>query len=393
MNQLFISTYYLLLAIAAILFIHDALFLFIRGKNHRPRQMLGVTTLLWGIMYLFMLIYYYNGTLHFPVLCGESLMSSHVFICLMFFFPLEVLRPGWINFKRIVCIFTPITLISAVYFIGMQLTGEHIEHFMTFKELFNNIGHFNVWYRFFMLLCNLILIHFLITLQTRHENKYKKWQQENFSDLDSIDITWITIYRKTIIFICLCYIVVAIWGSLISIMVHTLIMIISFSILFYKALFYENSYTDDLKVPAGSKAADEETSETIILNDKAITIANENSFESKLPAYVEKLKTWMEEEKPYLYKDFKLADVTRILPLNRSYLSRVFNEGFQQNFSEVIRTYRINYAKELMGLHPELPVYKVAETCGFSSDTTFCRVFQASTGVTPSLYKNQIRNL
>lgn len=83
----------------------------------------------------------------------------------------------------------------------------------------------------------------------------------------------------------------------------------------------------------------------------------------------------------------KLSDVSRVLPLNRSYLSRVFNEGFGKNFNEVVRFYRVEYSREVLSKEPSFPLQKVAELCGFGSDSTFIRAFKQVTGMTPSQFK------
>lgn len=365
--------------------------------------MLGITTLIWGIMYLLMFIVSINNELDYPLFSGESLISSHVFICIMFFFPLEVLFPKWLNIKRILFMFMPITTMALIYYIGLKITGQHIEDFMRFEDLWNSIGKFNVWYRFILLIFNLTLASMLLRLLDKQEIKYIKWQNANFSDRESVDISWMNYYKKVFIALLISYLFVAIWGNKCTINIHTVIVIISFSILFYKGLFHENPYPEDFSSASEKMGNTLITSEGLALNEgvevefndaeslayrrEALNAINEDSFESKLPTYVQQLKDWMEAEKPYLYKDFKLIDTARILPLNRSYLSRVFNEGFDQSFSEVVRSYRIEYAKKILKAHPDMSVNKASEMCGFSSDSSFIKAFQKVTGTTPKQFR------
>lgn len=387
MEQFEVLLYYILLSIAAIVFINDSIILFIRERNSRPRRMLGITTLIWGIAYLLLIIASYTGKITYPVFSGEAMISSHFFICIMFLFPLEVLLPKWINWKRILIMFTPIIVLSSIYLIGLRITGQHIEEFMDFKSFWEGIGRFNVWYRFILFICNLLFIYVLMTLLNQNEGKYIKWQNENFSDLESVDISWMNDYKKIMIVILLCYIIVAIWGTRWSINIHTFIVIICFSILFYKGLFHEGPKYEDISESL-EVTKEQSTENLVVANDEKEGCAgNDYSFEAKLPEYVDLLKTWMENEKPYLYKEFKLIDTARALPLNRSYLSRVFNEGFNQSFSEVVRMYRIEYAKSVLLQNPDLPQYKVAELCGFSSDNTFIKAFQKVTGITPKQFR------
>ena len=43
-------------------------------------------------------------------------------------------------------------------------------------------------------------------------------------------------------------------------------------------------------------------------------------FEANLDSYYLSIKTWIEESKPYLRKDFRLMDVAEHLPMCRAYL-------------------------------------------------------------------------
>lgn len=98
----------------------------------------------------------------------------------------------------------------------------------------------------------------------------------------------------------------------------------------------------------------------------------------------------MIKKKPYLNPNFKLIDVSEILPLNRTYLSRVFNEGFGNSFNDVVRNYRLREAEWLLVNRKDIPVGQVGELCGFSSPSVFHRAFvQSHDGLTPNRYRKQ----
>lgn len=99
----------------------------------------------------------------------------------------------------------------------------------------------------------------------------------------------------------------------------------------------------------------------------------------------------MTTRKPYLDPNFKLMDVADILPLNRTYLSRVFNDGFGDSFSSVVREYRIREAEWMLANRKEIPVGQIGELCGFSSPSAFHRAFvQSHDGLTPNRYRKQV---
>lgn len=86
---------------------------------------------------------------------------------------------------------------------------------------------------------------------------------------------------------------------------------------------------------------------------------SESAFLKKLPAYRDEVANWMIEKKPYLNPSFKLIDVSEILPLNRTYLSRVFNDGFGDSFSNVVRDYRIREAEWMLTNRKDISVGRV----------------------------------
>lgn len=113
-------------------------------------------------------------------------------------------------------------------------------------------------------------------------------------------------------------------------------------------------------------------------------------FEANLDSYYLSIKTWIEESKPYLRKDFRLMDVAEHLPMCRAYLSKVFNEGFGSSFSGVVRRYRIEEAKRLLESEPSMRLGMVSEMSGFSSVGTFHRAFAQACGVTPAQYRRDV---
>lgn len=88
------------------------------------------------------------------------------------------------------------------------------------------------------------------------------------------------------------------------------------------------------------------------------------------------------EEKIFLQKDIRLDEIARLLSLNRSYMSRFINEEYGCNFAEFINNKRIDYAKELIRLNPQLSQEQIAEQAGFAYTSTFSRVFKEYAGVT-----------
>lgn len=113
-------------------------------------------------------------------------------------------------------------------------------------------------------------------------------------------------------------------------------------------------------------------------------------FDDNLHSYYRSTKIWFEKRKPYLRKDFRLIDVAEHIPMCRAYLSKIFNEGFGDSFSNVVKRYRIGEAKRLLVAKPHLTLSEVSEMSGFSSPSSFHRSFaEVCGGITPGEYRRE----
>ena len=101
----------------------------------------------------------------------------------------------------------------------------------------------------------------------------------------------------------------------------------------------------------------------------------------------EQISRIIEEKELFRKKDIRISDIASELATNRTYISLIVNSSLGTNFSDLINSYRIEYAQKLMTEHPEMSHTEVAEESGFSSRTSFLRTFKAKTGMTPTEWK------
>ncbi|PHN06890.1 helix-turn-helix domain-containing protein [Flavilitoribacter nigricans] len=119
--------------------------------------------------------------------------------------------------------------------------------------------------------------------------------------------------------------------------------------------------------------------------DSTTPPAPEPETTAELSHWTSKLEAWMATEKPYLNPNLTLSELARQLQTNTSVLSRVINQGFQQNFNDFINSYRVEAVKERLerGDHLQLTLLSIALDCGFNSKATFNRAFKKFTGKSP----------
>ena len=94
-----------------------------------------------------------------------------------------------------------------------------------------------------------------------------------------------------------------------------------------------------------------------------------------------------------MFKDpnLKITDMAVRMGSNRAYVSRIVNQDLNTSFSELINTYRVEHAKRLLQQSRPSPVTiaEVVEQSGFSSESSFYRIFRHSTGMSPKAWRGK----
>lgn len=80
-----------------------------------------------------------------------------------------------------------------------------------------------------------------------------------------------------------------------------------------------------------------------------------------------------------------LADDIGVTP---QHFCRLFKRATGHRPFEYINTYRIAKCKDLMIQHPEMPIRKIAEECGYESLNYFCSVFRRLEGMSAGSYRH-----
>lgn len=105
------------------------------------------------------------------------------------------------------------------------------------------------------------------------------------------------------------------------------------------------------------------------------------------------LKQLMEEDKAYLIPNLSLRDLAEKMGTSDKNLSMMINKHLKVSFYDLVNAYRIKEAKARL-LSDDLEKYTVTgigKMCGFSSKSSFYRVFKKETGITPLNYLKKER--
>ena len=320
--------------------------LFKHSDGMRIRRACGYALTIWGIAEVYFMIQTY--ILDQPVLnLGSEALTSYMLFAgnflgwLLLIYPTETLRPGWMTWKRALCQLLPLVLLCVVdYLVPYDL-------------------------RWVISLYPVALFIMVLT----HIRAYRIWCENNYSSMEHIDVQWIVRYLIMLAVLGASYGYMMVSDNPCRGFTQNILIGFMFTYSIEQILFRRDPW-DNL---IGTEEADKEQSDT----------TGEHSEKAR------KLEQWMETEKPYLDPNFKLIDLMRALPMNRTYLSEFINTTYGCTFYQFVTRYRIEEAKSIMRENSELKMADVAVRSGFSSQSAFSRTFTRETGQTPrEWYKN-----
>ncbi|MDF2483945.1 MAG: two component transcriptional regulator, AraC family [Herbinix sp.] len=103
----------------------------------------------------------------------------------------------------------------------------------------------------------------------------------------------------------------------------------------------------------------------------------------------QQVKMAKEYIKDHLTEELSLATVADKVGLSMSYLSTLFTQNLNCSFIDYLNHARIDVACAYMH-DSKMKVYEIAYKVGFHDDKYFSRVFKKVTGVSPSMYRQNI---
>lgn len=112
------SVLQMLIPMCTVICIAGAILLLLHAEGSRSKRLLAYVMLAWGIAYairIFGLLFGFMGTLESSVLAPFVLITGNLYAIITLFYPLEVVRPGWLTPKRCLLVMSPYLVIVAFY--------------------------------------------------------------------------------------------------------------------------------------------------------------------------------------------------------------------------------------------------------------------------------------
>ena len=99
----------------------------------------------------------------------------------------------------------------------------------------------------------------------------------------------------------------------------------------------------------------------------------------------------MEVRKPYLNPQLRIADLSKAVGTNRTYLSKAINDCFMLNFNQLCNYFRVKEACQLYLSQPGISRREWVDRSGFKSFSSFSNAFGNFTQRSPVKWQREIR--
>ena len=325
-----------------------AFLVFKHAEGLSMRRAWGWTLLVWGLIDLGYIIGRFLTPAPVMDMAAERLTTHELLLgnllgWVLLLYPTEALRPGWISFRHVLWHLLPMfALVALDYVIPLNL-------------------------RPLIALYPFALIAFLVS----HIKAYQNWCEENFSTLEDIDVQWLIHYLWMVILVGGVYIYMCVAQSPTRGFTQLWLTIFMF-VYSTEQILYRRDPWAMVRQREQEKLQEQEEPQV----QEARPVSENEDLRRRLDE-------WMDKEKPFVNPDFQLADLSAVLPMNRTYLSQFIKAEYGCTFYQWVNHYRIEEAKRLKLANPDMKMDELATCCGFSSRNVFSHVFTRETGLSP----------
>ena len=348
----------LILSLVSYLFINCFLLykLIIKGDKKRfvkKMLMAFIPFLMLGVSELFL----YSSGLGCFFGINIPVLSIKLFICSSFFVFVSFQSAGFVDDKLWNCFVYQLVLLIILAFVDLYcyLFKQVLTSYVL---LLSGIVLFVIFF--------LILKFFRVCLQ-RFDTMVQVIKKDNFADACAVFL----------IGLCLSYLtLIALFLSSVVLGIISLFLVVTFHfILLYKE--YKNTPgKKPYKITRTDSVEKDALMEGIIVDEYKI---------------IQRLILYFESHKPYLNKDLKLADVSKHIYTNRTYLSRALNQRLSKNFNQFVNYYRVKEACSLFLENPLIKINEMSVKSGFKNLSSFTTAFSLNMRYTPAEWCKEVK--
>ena len=366
MQSIYIATIF---AGALVCMLSSLLLLVRRKPRERSRLILAIIVFFSVLNYIPRFIALSQGYEPEFVVSAKMLLLGNFMVISYILYPIEVIRPGWLNLTRTLKLYAFWLLLLTLYLIT-SFAGVRYSSWSSLPEMFAHMERFEVWFCLFLSL--LLFAPGLLVIFIQHVGHNS-----------NTDRVWLKKYAIAFYINILAYLMVLTFNHP---LVHTLYYYVSVGcslFIVYMELF------DRLL----AKTPDNGTPDEPILQEALLRHEESPAAPVEAPiaatrnaALAERLDAYMTSNSAWRDPDLSLTRLASELYTNRTTLSQTIQECGYENYTHYINQLRIRDFLQQVGSGSSSNYQDAFFFVGFRSRNTALRNFKQFTGTTPSDY-------
>jgi AraC-like DNA-binding protein len=269
---------------------------------------------------------------------------------------------------RLYCLY----IVYVFYHLAVAVQGKEFAKWWWFE--INNRYNIDAIFSF----CNVVLFAFHIRRFFKTYNAYQHWSANRYSNLPLLSISWI----RSFLIAYFIFIAIDVGLTVMELSIGAQYDKMWWAYLGNLALTYHISLYGFYEKPPAEVFFEMPRAE----NESEKATDKPLFSPAEISDWRDKISRYLNSEQPYLNPELRLNELAQHFNINISLLSTLINLCFEQNFNDLINTYRIEafVQKIETGALTQFTLLSIAFDCGFNSKTTFNRVFKKQLGLTPS---------
>ncbi len=336
--------------------------LIIRTKDNKPRLYWGVISIIIGLFFSSENINWVITNLNNPkykyddILNIEKMLKWFAPATFVSLFPVASLRPGYLNRKRVIVYLLPFMSVSAIT-ITYLMSNPELTEVHSVNQILQHSGDFNIRLRVLTFLISIIipLTYFLYPLLSR--KTYRKISLNmylflGFNFLLLFLYVFFTLSINTFFFNA--------FG------IASILFAITMSFLYLRS---ENP----LSIHLGK-------------------VENEFLDNPKINPVFYEIEKYLKEFSPFKNYNYDLNQLADELKVNDNTIIQAIKSAGFTGFREYINFLRLEHFKLLASQKSQKTVKELMFECGFSSRTTFYRLFSEHYGISPIKFIENCKN-
>lgn len=287
-----------------------------------------------------------------PLLKPTTIFIGFSIFFFLTLYPIEVMRPNWLNIRRILLILIPYLTFSGLYSVA-ALTGTHFIY--SASEIFHNIDKTEVFLR---LVLALLFIPYGLWVMLMGYN----WKKS------SAPLMWIRFIVFMIMLMTLTFSCSRLFQIKWTMYLHLILYLILTAVILWVEVKVR------FQVPCANG----------ITGSKQEDILPVPSTKDMMEALKERLQTIMDNPDIWQNPDLTRDDLCKLLGTNANYLQKAIKASGYQSYSDMINRIRVNYVCNELKSGSQDNIQDIFYRAGYRSRVTAWRNFTAITGASPA---------